>query len=163
MASALKISGIRKTYGKKGEEIVLMNLKAVDNTLANLYEVPLANNQVNGTGGFVPAVTPNAPRYVRDVLGKLAAGLGDELPVSAFACDGTFPTASAQYEKRNLALEIPVWDEFGVRQPLRGVPGGGHSERVLHSPGPVTTAAWSGVTIVKGQASKVSSNVLSRR
>jgi pyruvate-ferredoxin/flavodoxin oxidoreductase len=101
---------IRKTYGKKGEEVVQMNLKAVDNTLAHLHEVPLTS-KVNGTGGFVPAITPNAPEYVRTVLGKLAAGLGDELPVSAFSCDGSFPTATAQYEKRNLALEIPVWDE----------------------------------------------------
>ena len=101
---------IRKTYGKKGEEIVQMNLKAVDNTLAHLHEVALTA-KVNGTGGFLPAVTTNAPTYVRDVLGKLAAGLGDELPVSAFACDGSFPTATAQYEKRNLALDIPVWDE----------------------------------------------------
>ncbi len=100
---------IRKTYGKKGEDIVQMNLRAVDNTLAHLHEVALPN-RVNGTGGFLPAVTPDAPQYVRDVLGKLAAGLGDDLPVSAFACDGTFPTATAQYEKRNLALEIPVWD-----------------------------------------------------
>ncbi|HTL17871.1 MAG TPA: 2-oxoacid:acceptor oxidoreductase family protein, partial [Patescibacteria group bacterium] len=100
---------IRKTYGKKGEEIVQMNLKAVDNTLAHLYEVSL-NNQVNGTGGFLPAVTGNAPAYVQKVLGPLAAGLGDDLPVSAFPNDGTFPTATAQYEKRNLALEIPVWD-----------------------------------------------------
>ena len=100
---------IRKTYGKKGEEIVQMNLKAVDNTLAHLYEVPL-NNKLNGTGGFVPAITSNAPVYVRKVLGTLAAGLGDDLPVSAFPNDGSFPTATAQYEKRNLALEIPVWD-----------------------------------------------------
>jgi pyruvate-ferredoxin/flavodoxin oxidoreductase len=100
---------IRKTYGKKGEEIVSMNLKAVDNTLAHLYEVP-ANQKLNGTGEFLPAITPNAPAYARTVLGKLAAGLGDELPVSAFACDGSFPTATAQYEKRNLAMDIPVWD-----------------------------------------------------
>ena len=101
---------IRKTYGKKGEEVVQMNLKAVDNTLAHLYEVAL-NNQVNGTGGFLPAVTTNAPVYVQKVLGTLAAGLGDDLPVSAFPNDGSFPTGTAQYEKRNLALEIPVWDE----------------------------------------------------
>jgi pyruvate-ferredoxin/flavodoxin oxidoreductase len=107
--AAIKES-IRKTYGKKGEDVVQMNLKAVDNTLAHLYEVELSN-KVNGTGGFLPAITPNAPAYVRNILGKLAAGLGDELPVSAFSCDGTFPTATAQYEKRNLALEIPVWDE----------------------------------------------------
>lgn len=101
---------IRKTYGKKGEEVVQMNLKAVDNTLAHLYEVTL-NNKVNGTGGFLPAMTTNAPAYVQKVLGPLAAGLGDDLPVSSFSNDGSFPTATAQYEKRNLALEIPVWDE----------------------------------------------------
>jgi pyruvate-ferredoxin/flavodoxin oxidoreductase len=101
---------IRKTYGKKGEDVVQMNLKAVDNTLDHLYEVGL-NNQVNGTGGFLPAVTTNAPVYVQKVLGALAAGLADDLPVSAFPNDGSFPTATAQYEKRNLALEIPVWDE----------------------------------------------------
>jgi pyruvate-ferredoxin/flavodoxin oxidoreductase len=101
---------IRKTYGKKGEDIVQMNLKAVDNTLAHLHEVPLSTQALNGAGEFLPAITPNAPEYVRKVLGKLAAGLGDELPVSAFSCDGTFPTATAQYEKRNLALDIPVWD-----------------------------------------------------
>ncbi len=100
---------IRKTYGKKGEEVVQMNVKAVDNTLAHLHEVSL-DNQVNGTGDLLPAITPDAPEYVRTVLGKLAAGLGDELPVSAFSCDGTFPTATARYEKRNLALQIPVWD-----------------------------------------------------
>jgi pyruvate-ferredoxin/flavodoxin oxidoreductase len=123
--AAIKHS-IEKTYGKKGEEIVRMNLQAVDNTLAHLHEVPLfgeptgtSNGEVkgavplkmNGTGDFLPPVTRNAPPFVRDVLGKLAAGLGDELPVSAFPCDGTFPTATAQYEKRNLAIEIPVWDE----------------------------------------------------
>src|SRR5205814_8131507 len=97
---------IRKTYGKKGEDIVQMNLKAVDNTLAHLHEVSL-NNQVNGTGGFLPAITSNAPAYVQKVLGTLAAGLGDDLPVSAFPNDGTFPTATAQYEKRNLALQSP--------------------------------------------------------
>lgn len=101
---------IKKTYGKKGDEVVQMNLQAVDNTLAHLHEVQCNNFKLNGTGDFVPAITPNAPEYVRTVLGKLAAGLGDQLPVSAFACDGTFPTGTAQYEKRNLALEIPVWD-----------------------------------------------------
>ena len=101
---------IRKTYGRKGEEIVAMNLKAVDNTLAHLHEVPLTQ-AINGTGDYLPAITSNAPEYVQKVLGKLAAGLGDELPVSAFSCDGSFPTATAQFEKRNLALDIPVWDE----------------------------------------------------
>jgi pyruvate-ferredoxin/flavodoxin oxidoreductase len=101
---------IRKTYGKKGDEIVQMNLKAVDNTLAHLHAVPLTG-KLNGAGGFVPPVTPDAPEFVRRVLGPLVAGLGDDLPVSAFPCDGTYPTATARYEKRNLAAEIPVWDE----------------------------------------------------
>jgi len=101
---------IKKTYGKKGEEVVAMNLKAVDNTLEHLHEVPVPN-RVNGSGGLLPPVTPNAPKFVKDVLGPLTAGAGDDLPVSAFPVDGTFPTATAQYEKRNLALDIPVWDE----------------------------------------------------
>jgi pyruvate-ferredoxin/flavodoxin oxidoreductase len=106
---AIKYS-IKKTYGKKGEEVVAMNLKAVDNTLEHLHEVPLTA-AVNGTGALLPPVTLNAPVFVKDVLGKLTAGEGDDLPVSAFPVDGTFPTATAQFEKRNLALEIPVWDE----------------------------------------------------
>ncbi|HZL43818.1 MAG TPA: pyruvate:ferredoxin (flavodoxin) oxidoreductase [Verrucomicrobiae bacterium] len=106
---AIKYS-IKKTYGKKGEEVVAMNLKAVDNTLERLHEVPVPQH-VNGSGPLLPSITTNAPKFVREVLGKLAAGEGDDLPVSAFPVDGTFPTGTAQYEKRNLALDIPVWDE----------------------------------------------------
>src|SRR5205823_4706150 len=101
----------KKTYGKKGEEIVVMNLKAVDNTLAHLHEVPVADFKVNGSGPLLPPVTADAPEFVRNVLGRITAGEGDDLPVSAFPMDGTFPTATARYEKRNLAMEIPVWDE----------------------------------------------------
>jgi pyruvate-ferredoxin/flavodoxin oxidoreductase len=108
--AAIKQS-IKKSYSKKGEEIVQMNLKAVDNTLAHLREVPIADAKVNGTGGFLPAMTAAAPCFAREVLGTMAIGRGDDLPVSAFPNDGTFPTATAQYEKRNLAVEIPVWDE----------------------------------------------------
>ena len=111
---------IKKTYGKKGEEVVAMNLKAVDNTLEHLHEVPVPKN-VNGSGGLLPPVTPNAPQFVKDVLGKLTAGEGDDLPVSAFPVDGTFPTGTAQYEKRNLALDIPVWDEKVCIQCLKCV------------------------------------------
>jgi pyruvate-ferredoxin/flavodoxin oxidoreductase len=102
---------IKKTYGKKGEEVVAKNLKAVDNTLEHLHEVPVMSNKMNGSGPLLPPVTDNAPAFVKNVLGRITAGEGDELPVSAFPVDGTFPTGTAQYEKRNLALDIPVWDE----------------------------------------------------
>jgi len=106
---AIKYS-IKKTYGKKGEDVVQKNIQAVDNTLANLHEVAVPG-AVTSAVELAPPVSGNPPKYVAEVLGKLVAGLGDELPVSAFPCDGTFPTATAQFEKRNLALEIPVWDE----------------------------------------------------
>jgi pyruvate-ferredoxin/flavodoxin oxidoreductase len=118
--AAIKTS-IKKTYGKKGEEIVQMNLKAVDNTLEHLHEVKVADCRLNGTGGLVPPISNDAPEFVRNILGKLAAGQGDDLPVSAFPRDGTFPTATAQYEKRNLASDIPVWDEKTCIQCLKCV------------------------------------------
>jgi pyruvate-ferredoxin/flavodoxin oxidoreductase len=99
---------IRDTYGKKGEEVVRKNMLAVDETLAHLFEVKLpaaVSSKIE-----LPPVFPGAPKFERDVLGTIYAGKGDELPVSAFSCDGTFPTATAQWEKRNLALEIPAWD-----------------------------------------------------
>lgn len=114
-------NSIKKTYGKKGEEVVKMNLQAVDNTLAHLHEVSIVNCKLNGAGPLVPPISPSAPAFVKDVLGKLAGGFGDELPVSAFPIDGTFPTATAQYEKRNLALDIPVWDEKTCIQCLKCV------------------------------------------
>ncbi len=101
---------IKKTYGKKGDEIVRKNIQAVDNTLANLHEVPVPG-QATSRQDFAPGVASDAPEYVREVLGKLALNLGDDLSVSAFPVDGTFPTSTARFEKRNLALEIPVWDE----------------------------------------------------
>jgi pyruvate-ferredoxin/flavodoxin oxidoreductase len=118
--AAIKKS-IKKTYGKKGEEVVQKNLQAVDNTLAHLHEVPVTNLKLNGTGGLLPPISPEAPEFARNVLGPLAAGFGDDLPVSAFPNDGTFPTGTAQYEKRNLALEIPVWDEKTCIQCLKCV------------------------------------------
>ena len=118
--AAIKNS-IKKTYGKKGDEVVQMNLKAVDNTLANLHEVEMTNFKVKGVGPLLPSITPNAPAFVRNILGKIACGDGDDLPVSAFPKNGSFPTATAQYEKRNLAQEIPVWDEKTCIQCLKCV------------------------------------------
>ncbi|MCT7990783.1 pyruvate:ferredoxin (flavodoxin) oxidoreductase [Laspinema olomoucense] len=99
---------IEKTYGKKGPEIVRMNLQAVDNTLANLFEVPLG--QASSSLHKQPAVPDLAPAFVREVEGKMLVKEGEVLPVSALPCDGTYPTATSKWEKRNIATEIPVWD-----------------------------------------------------
>ena len=106
--AAIKKS-IEKTYGKKGADVVKQNFDAVDKTLANLFEVKVPAN-VTSTIEMPPTVSPKAPEYVRNVLARIIAGEGDSLPVSAFPTDGTFPTATAQWEKRNIALEIPVWE-----------------------------------------------------
>ncbi len=100
---------IRDTYGRKGEEIVQKNMKAVDETLAHLHEVKVPE-RTTSTIEMPPPFSTDAPKFERDVLGVIYEGRGDELPVSAFPCDGTFPTGTAKWEKRNLALEIPVWD-----------------------------------------------------
>ena len=100
---------IKKTYGKKGEEVVKKNIAAVDQTLANLFEVKVGA-QVTSTIEM-PPVFAGAPKEIRNWLGTIYGNLGESLPCSAFTVDGTFPTATAQYEKRNLATEIPVWDE----------------------------------------------------
>ncbi len=100
---------IRDTYGKKGEEIVQKNLQAVDETVAHLFEVTIPENATSKIAMPAPFST-EAPKFERDVLGVMYAGHGDDLPVSAFPADGTFPTGTAKWEKRNIALEIPVWD-----------------------------------------------------
>jgi pyruvate-ferredoxin/flavodoxin oxidoreductase len=101
---------IRDTYGRKGEEVVQQNMKAVDETLAHLFEVKVPTGTTS-TIEMPPPFSPSAPKFERDVLGAIYSGHGDELPVSAFPVDGTFPTGTAKWEKRNLALEIPAWDE----------------------------------------------------
>ncbi len=101
---------IRKAYGGKGEEIVRMNFNAVDQTLKHLHEVEVPG-EVTSTIDMPPIVSPKAPDFVQDVLAEIIAGRGDDLSVSKFPCDGTFPTGTAKWEKRNIAQEIPVWDE----------------------------------------------------
>jgi pyruvate-ferredoxin/flavodoxin oxidoreductase len=106
--TAIKNS-IKKTYGKKGDQIVQQNFAAVDQTLANLFPVTVPA-KVTSTIEMPPIVSKNAPAFVHEVTAQIIAGFGDELPVSKFPVDGTFPTGTAQWEKRNIALEIPVWD-----------------------------------------------------
>jgi pyruvate-ferredoxin/flavodoxin oxidoreductase len=100
---------IEKTYGKRGEAVVQRNFEAVDHALAHLHEVKVPQS-VSSQLTRRPPVPEQAPEFVRQVLGKIVAGDGDSLPVSAMPVDGTFPTGTTMWEKRNIALEIPVWE-----------------------------------------------------
>jgi pyruvate-ferredoxin/flavodoxin oxidoreductase len=106
---------IRKTYGSKGEAVVEKNLSAVDQALSNLHEVPLPAPSDDVHEDLIPSKAANS-EFVRDVLAEIIAGRGDDLPVSAMPCDGTFPPGTTKYEKRNIALEIPVWDAVACIQ-----------------------------------------------
>ena len=106
--AAIKTS-IKKTYGKKGEHVVQKNFEAVDKTLANLFEVKIPA-RVSSAMELPPAVSALAPEFIRTFTGTIIAGKGDTLPVSAMPEDGTYPVGSAMWEKRNIALEIPVWE-----------------------------------------------------
>jgi pyruvate-ferredoxin/flavodoxin oxidoreductase len=101
---------IKKTYGKRGDAVVQKNFAAVDATLAHLHEITVPK-QVTSKFDVLTVVPSQAPAFVRDVLGTIISGNGDTLPVSAFPPDGTFPTGTAKWEKRNIAQQIPVWDE----------------------------------------------------
>jgi pyruvate-ferredoxin/flavodoxin oxidoreductase len=107
--AAIKHS-IEKTYGKRGEAVVRKNWAAVDSALEHLFEVAVPRD-VTSAKDMRPPVPAEAPEFVQRVTARMIAGEGDELPVSAVPSDGTYPTGTAQWEKRNIALEIPVWDE----------------------------------------------------
>jgi len=107
--AAIKHS-IEKTYGRRGESVVRKNFEAVDSALEHLYVVKVPD-RITSTFDLRPAVPANAPDFVRNVESLIIAGEGDQVPVSAMPIDGTFPTATTKWEKRNIALEIPVWDE----------------------------------------------------
>lgn len=100
---------IKKTYGKKGEKVVAQNFEAVDSTLANLFEVKYPN-QVTSKIHRLPAVPAEAPEFVQKVIAPMIAAKGDKLPVSLLPADGAFPVGTSQWEKRNIAQEVPVWD-----------------------------------------------------
>lgn len=100
---------IKKSYGMKGDEIVKKNFNAVDKTLENLHKVDVAAMKLSNIE-IPPTVSDKAPEYVKNTLAKIMEGLGDDIPVSQMPVDGTFPSATAQWEKRNIALEVPAWD-----------------------------------------------------
>jgi pyruvate-ferredoxin/flavodoxin oxidoreductase len=101
---------IEKTYARKGAEVVAKNFAAVDHTLKHLFEVKIEGRKVTGAPR-PPAVSEQAPDFVKRVTGLMLAGKGDQLPVSAFPVDGTWPTGTSKWEKRSIALEIPVWEK----------------------------------------------------
>ncbi len=100
---------ITKTYGRKGDKIINMNFAAVDASRAGIFKVNYPK-KVTSNIRMVPPVPENAPEFVQKVTGPIIAGKGDSLPVSVFPDDGTYMSATTQYEKRNIAVEIPVWE-----------------------------------------------------
>jgi len=102
-------SAIQKTYGKKGEEVVRRNFEAVDNTLARLHRVQVPESAGSDID-LLPPVPPEAPPFVREVTAMMIAGKGDELPVSALPVDGTYPTATARWESRDISMYAPLWE-----------------------------------------------------
>ena len=107
--AAIKKS-IQETYAKRGEAVIKQNYAAVESSLANLHQVDVTKRVMNSFY-LLPPVSPDAPAFVREVLGTIIAGRGDSLPVSTLPPDGTFPVGTAKWEKRNIAQEIPVWDD----------------------------------------------------
>ncbi|MFO8024744.1 pyruvate:ferredoxin (flavodoxin) oxidoreductase, partial [Thiohalophilus sp.] len=102
-------SAVEKTYGKKGRRIVDINFQAIDAALDHLQEVAIPK-QVESELEIKPPVPAEAPDFVQQVTGEIIAGRGDEVPVSRLPANGSYPLGTARYEKRNLALEIPVWE-----------------------------------------------------
>ena len=100
---------IKKTYAAKGEKVVLKNFEAVDKTLENLVLIDYSTFKT-GNIATEKGVTDNSPDFVKNVLAKILMFEGDDLPVSAFPMDGTYPVGTTQYEKRNIADKVPVWD-----------------------------------------------------
>ncbi|WP_367026147.1 pyruvate:ferredoxin (flavodoxin) oxidoreductase [Methylococcus sp. ANG] len=102
-------ASIRKTYGKKGEDVVKMNFAAVDHTLAHLYRVEVPARSSSRLE-MAPPVPPEAPEFVQRVTAAMMAGAGDALPVSALPVDGTYPSGTTRWEKRNISDTVPVWE-----------------------------------------------------
>jgi pyruvate-ferredoxin/flavodoxin oxidoreductase len=103
-------TAVKKTYGKKGQALLDRNNQAIDATLAGLHQVKLPGS-VTSIFDRPPVVPIDAPDFVRTVTATLLAGLGNQLPVSLMPVDGTWPTGTTRFEKRNLALQLPLWDE----------------------------------------------------
>ncbi len=104
---------VDKTYGRKSKRLVELNYRAIDTTLAKLHQLAIpADDDAQAAAPIAAAAdAADIPDFVRDLTLPIYQGKGDQLPVSGFPADGTYPLGTARYEKRNIALEIPVWDE----------------------------------------------------
>jgi len=100
---------IKKTYSKKGDDVIRLNFEAVDHTVAHLTKITIPK-KVSSPVKRLPPVSKDAPAYVQDVVAKMMTRCGDAIPVSKLPQDGTFPVGTAKWEKRNISQEIPVWD-----------------------------------------------------
>jgi pyruvate-ferredoxin/flavodoxin oxidoreductase len=101
-------SAVEKSYGRQGSEVVRRNFAAIDAALAHLVEIEIPE-QVTATRSRPPAVPDEAPSFVQRVTAAVLEGRGDHLPVSAFPVDGTWPSATSRWEKRDIARTIPIW------------------------------------------------------
>ncbi len=108
-AMAMIEAAVEDTYGLKGQKIVDMNIKAAEIAVDRIHQVEYPQ-EVTSAVPMREAVPAHAPKFVQEVLGEIIAGRGDWLPVSAMPDDGTYPTATTQYEKRNVATEVPIWE-----------------------------------------------------
>lgn len=102
---------VKKTYGRKGEEIVKMNCKAIDISIENLFEVKIPATATTKIKIKSAMVLKNAPQLVKDVLEPILAGKGDDITVGQMPLDGTYPTGTSQFEKRNVGIKMPLWDK----------------------------------------------------
>ncbi|HBO94307.1 MAG TPA: pyruvate:ferredoxin (flavodoxin) oxidoreductase, partial [Gammaproteobacteria bacterium] len=103
-------ASVEKTYGRKGRDITRRNFEAIDNTLAALIKVPLPA-EVSSSQEIQEVGAAQTDPFLKNVTAEIIAGRGDRIPVSLLPADGTYPTGTAKIEKRNIGLEIPVWDE----------------------------------------------------
>lgn len=106
---------VKKTYGSKGEKVVEMNISAIKSTIENIFEVQIPG-KVTSSRKRTFNIPEDAPDYVKKVALKIFEMKGDEVPVSAMPCDGTFPSGTTKYEKRNIAVDIPIWDPSSCLQ-----------------------------------------------
>jgi pyruvate-ferredoxin/flavodoxin oxidoreductase len=104
-------AAIKKTYGAKGEDVVRKNYEAVDQTMAQLFRVQVPEaGQANSARRRLPIVSDRAPAFVKEVTAAMMAGCGDDLPVSALPVDGTYPSGTSRWEKRNISDFVASWD-----------------------------------------------------